>query len=142
MLTRRLVFVVREGRRRMLIALVACTLFVGLVYTQSPFQVPSGTFALTGAMAEARAGAAAALLLDGRILITGGTGANGALSSAEYFSSGTFSPSPAMGVARSGHASVTLRNGRVLVTGGTTNGGATWTARTEGLSRLRRPGSA
>ena len=120
----RLRFLSRSTRLGALIAFIAVTSFVGLLYTQSALQVPSGTFAPTGPMAEARAGASAALLPDGRTLITGGSGASGALASAEYFSGGAFSAAPAMATARSRHASVTLKDGRVLVTGGTTTGGA------------------
>ena len=47
-------------------------------------QPPSGAWGPTGgAMTEARTGASAALLPDGRVLIAGGTGADGPLSTAE-----------------------------------------------------------
>ena len=54
--------------------------------------VSSGTWVPAGNMTEARTGASAVLLLDGRILITGGQGADGPLASAELVNSdGSFS---------------------------------------------------
>jgi hypothetical protein len=58
---------------------------------------------------------------DGRVLITGGSGNEGPLSSAEMFRAlpeEAFEPIPAMQAARSGHACVLLGDGRVLVAGG------------------------
>jgi N-acetylneuraminic acid mutarotase len=55
-------------------------------------------------MAEARERAAAVLLPNGRILITGGEGANGLLASAEIFGiDGSFHPASSMHTARRGH---------------------------------------
>jgi len=77
-----------------------------------------------GSMAEARSGASSALLPDGRVLVTGGSGANGLLNSAEMYSlDGGFSPEAPMALARTGHVSVAMGDGRVLVAGGTTTGG-------------------
>ena len=76
-------------------------------------------------MRDARAGAAAVSLPDGRVLITGGVGSAGPLASAEYL--GVDGPSVAaapMSVPRSEHISVALKDGRVLVAGGRTSGGA------------------
>ena len=74
-------------------------------------------------MAEAREGAAAVLLPNGRILITGGEGANGLLASAEIFGiDGSFHPASSMHTARRGHSAVLLKDGRVLVAGGETIG--------------------
>jgi hypothetical protein len=81
----------------------------------------SGTWTPTpGVLAEARSGAAAAMLSDGRVLVAGGDGAAGtALSSAELFSlDGSFTPVAPMTVARSKHVAVALKDGRVLVAGG------------------------
>lgn len=96
---------------------------IGLCLKGTAIQVPSGTWALSGNMAETRSGAASVLLEDGRVLVSGGEGATGALASAEFFSAGSFVAAPAMNVARSGHAAVVLGDGRVLVTGGKTVGG-------------------
>src|SRR5207245_4022133 len=84
----------------------------------------------TAPMAEARAGASAARLPDGRVLVTGGAAVDGRpLASAEIYANGSWRPAAAMATARSEHQSVTLNNGRVLVVGGkTSDGQPTWTA--------------
>ncbi|HYV62812.1 MAG TPA: hypothetical protein VE958_09065, partial [Bryobacteraceae bacterium] len=61
-------------------------------------------------LTQARTGACTAILADGRMLVTGGVGSAGALTSAEFLGSGTAAP---MGVARSEHLCVTLLDGRV-----------------------------
>src|SRR5437870_2476444 len=90
----------------------------------------AGKWAQTAPMAEARAGASAALLPDGRLLVTGGAAVDGRpLASAEIYANGSWRPAAAMATARSEHQSVTLNNGRVLVVGGkTSDGQPTWTA--------------
>ena len=54
----------------------------------------AGTFTLTGSMTDARTNHMASLLADGRVLVTGGYGADAPLASAELFDpkAGTFSP--------------------------------------------------
>ena len=47
--------------------------------------VTTGSWTPANNLAEARSGSAAALLQDGRILFTGGTGSTGTLASAELF---------------------------------------------------------
>lgn len=80
-------------------------------------------------MSQPRTLHTAALLNDGRVLVTGGTvfvpfGEYGfdsvALDSAEIFDplTGRWSSAPSMHDARAGHLSVTLADGRVLVVGG------------------------
>src|SRR5712692_10026672 len=87
-------------------------------------QVASATWSPATSMAEARDGASAVLLLDGRILVTGGNSASGPLATAEILSTdGSFSSASPMIVARSKHISVVLHDGRVLVAGGITSGG-------------------
>ena len=87
--------------------------------------IPSGTWQATGALSSARTGGAAALLPDGRILMTGGDAGSGPLASADFFQAdGTVVPAPAMAIARSSHFSVTLHDGRVLAGGGTTTVGS------------------
>ena len=49
-------------------------------------QVPSNTWAAAGDMNAARAGAGSSLLLDGRVLVTGGSNASGVTKSAERYS--------------------------------------------------------
>ncbi len=86
--------------------------------------VPSGTWEPKTNLAEARVNSSAALLSDGRILITGGDGAGGPLATAEFFNSdGSVSPAVPMNAARSKHNSLVLQDGRVLVAGGTVAGG-------------------
>src|SRR6266567_4196912 len=86
-------------------------------------QVPTGTWTATSSLTEARSGSAAVVLQDGRILFTGGMGANGPLASAEFFGTdGTISTAPPMQDARANHIAGVLQDGRVLVAGGTTAG--------------------
>jgi hypothetical protein len=74
-------------------------------------------------MSAARVRAAAVLLGNGKVLITGGYG-QGALSSAELFdpATGRFIPTGSMTFARYAHTATLLDDGRVLIAGG--NSGA------------------
>src|SRR5438477_654678 len=111
-------------------------------------QVPSNTWAATGDMAQARAGASAVLLLDGRLLITGGTDDAGVTAprtghGADLLYDGTviiaggfdgtsvlmsidlFDPyaesvsaGPSLATGRAGHSVTRLLDGKVLVAGG------------------------
>ena len=92
--------------------------------------VPTGTWQNWNAMGDVRSGAAAVLLQDGRVLIIGGSNANGPVASADLFGTdGVFSAAATMQTPRSGHTATVLSDGRVLVTGGTTSsGGAVNTA--------------
>src|SRR5437867_9494278 len=74
--------------------------------------------------ADVRPGSSAVLLLDGRMLIVGGAGAAGPVSTAEILSSGSVTPAAAMSMARTRAGAITLGDGRVLVTGGVTADGA------------------
>jgi N-acetylneuraminic acid mutarotase len=71
-------------------------------------------------MAEARWHHAAALLPDGRVLVTGGDGSTGQLASAELYNPATnnWSPAGSIADARSGPTATLLADGRVLVAGG------------------------
>src|SRR5262249_43990599 len=73
------------------------------------------------------ANASAALLSDGRILISGGDGAGVVFSTSEFLNTdGSVSAAAPMNVARSKHVSAAMLDGRVLVAGGTEAGeGAT-----------------
>src|SRR2546427_9316482 len=118
--------------------------------------VPSGTWAPTANLNNARANSSAALLTDGRILITGGDGASAPLATAEFFNTdGSVSPAAPMNVARSKHISVVLQDGRVLVAGGTVPGGGvtnaaeiydpianTWTSLAGGMIEARSGATA
>jgi len=113
-----------SAKRALLVAgVILCAV---LVLKGSSLLVSSGNWAPEGTMATARLGASAALLGDGRILITGGDSGTGAVTTVDFFNAdGTISAAPAMTNARSGHISVTLKDGRVLVAGGITAGGST-----------------
>ena len=84
----------------------------------------TGTFVPTGSMAFPRVLHAAALLQDGKVLITGGTidhvGGGTATANAELYdpSSGTFSTVGSMTSDRAQHTATLLANGLVLIAGG------------------------
>ena len=86
----------------------------------SAVAVPSGVWAPTGELSDIRAGAAAVLLSNGVVLVTGGSGVDGRVASAERYSvaGGTFVATAPMGTARANHTATVLGNGRVLVIGG------------------------
>ena len=92
-----------------------------LVSVRASFpSVPSNTWSATGPMAEGRVGAAAALLLDGKVLVTGGITSAGVTTSAERYSpdaEGFLAVTP-MAEARAHHTATLLTDGRVLVVGG------------------------
>lgn len=118
---------------KVLVTLVGISLLgVGLLVKGSNLAAPpTGSWLPAGTMASARSGSAAVLLLDGRVLVTGGTDASGTpLATAEFFNSdGSFSSAPSMSFARSGHTATVLQDGRVLVAGGAdSTGNATQTA--------------
>jgi hypothetical protein len=90
--------------------------------TAEIFDPAADRFTATGSMGAARGLHAAALLLDGRVLISGGDG-NDPLAppvSTEIFDpeTGQFSSAGDLQAPRDSHAAVTLTDGRVLVIGG------------------------
>ena len=89
--------------------------------------VASGTFAPTGSMTTPRQGATAVRLLDGRVLVAGGSSdPETALASAELYDpkTGTFSATGSMSTARNAYTVTLLRDGRVLFAGGSDDIGA------------------
>lgn len=84
--------------------------------TAELFYPTSKSFVGTANMTVARAGHTATLLIDGRVLIAGGSHS----ASAELYdpSTGGFTRTANMTVARSGHIAVPLADGRVLIAGG------------------------
>jgi len=109
-------------------ALLGCIAILLLVTVAGIATIPAvqtGTWQPMGSMVASRSGAAAVLLQDHRVLITGGNDGNGAVNSAEVFNlDGTFSNVNAMGTPRAKHIAAVLQDGRVLVAGGETSGGA------------------
>jgi len=94
---------------------------------------PSGNFIRTGNMSVPRERHTATLLLDGTVLIAGGSTTNEVLATAELFnpSTGIFTSTGSMGTARTGHQAVLLADGRVLIVGGV--GGGNYDPQTLGL---------
>ena len=94
-----------------------------LVRAQLP--QPVGAWAALGAVADARTGAAAVALEDGRTLIAGGQNASGeATASVVIYDPATHAVSGAgeLLLPRVGHTATLLADGRVLVAGGTADG--------------------
>jgi Kelch motif protein/galactose oxidase-like protein len=107
---------------------------VGGISAAELYNPAAGSFSATGNMTTARYAHSAALLPNGKVLITGGFDSppdldcfdgEPALSSAELFDplSGSFQPTGSMLLGRGGHTSTLLPNGKVLVSGGGDNGG-------------------
>lgn len=83
--------------------------------------VLQGIFEITGPLGQVRVGHSATLLLNGKVLLTGGHGEwFQPLASAELFdpTTGTFTVTGSMAWAREKHAATLLPGGKVLITGG------------------------
>lgn len=79
-----------------------------------------GSWSSTGAMTQARVGHRATLLMDGRVLVTGGESEAGVSATTEVYdpATGRWSALASMGTARTGHSATVLPDGKVLVSGG------------------------
>ena len=103
----------------------ALVVFAVVALKGAAILIPTGTWVPQTNLSSARANASAALLQDGRVLITGGDSGSGPVATADFFAAdGTISAAPPMVNARSKHVAVTLQDGRVLVAGGITAGGS------------------
>jgi N-acetylneuraminic acid mutarotase len=95
----------------------------------------SGTWTLTGSMAEAREAFPALVLKGGKVLVSGGLGAGGTVvAAAELYdpSTGAWSSAGSLSLARFAHTATLLQSGKVLVTGGcTASNCSTYTAVSE-----------
>ncbi len=89
-------------------------------------QLPSNTWAPAGEMALGRAGAAATLLADGRVLVTGGQDPTAVSTEVERYdpASDAFLRTPPLREGRAGHSATLLLDGHVLVAGGLAADGA------------------
>jgi hypothetical protein len=88
--------------------------------TAETYDPAAGTFSRTGSMAATRVDFEVTRLIDGRILVAGGSDKDGGLlATAELFDpqSGSFQSTGSMHVARSPNG-ILLKDGRVFVTGG------------------------
>ena len=102
------------------------TIFVSavLVVAMNTFAFgASGTWAHTSSMISPREGHTATLLVNGKVLVAGGTNNGVAINSAELYNhtTGTWASTGSMHVARTLAGSVLLSNGSVLVVGGCLN---------------------
>lgn len=94
----------RRNSRFVAISLSFLLIGLGVLIKGQITQVPTVTWAAANPMAQARAGAAAVMLSDGRWLVTGGDDGTGPLATVEMFdTAGNFSPAPHLTFARSHH---------------------------------------
>jgi len=94
--------------QRALLVLVAAFAVASILSASLP-TVHTGQWVNSGALTEARSGAAAVLLPDGRVMITGGDVNGSPSSSVEMFNAdGSITSGAPMSAARSGHSAFLL----------------------------------
>jgi alpha-tubulin suppressor-like RCC1 family protein len=93
--------------------------------TPGPVGDSLGGFTFTGSMNAARQSHAATLLANGQVLVAGGGGTSGTLSSAELYdpAAGSWTLTAPMNIPRVGHTTTLLNNNSVLAAGGNTPSG-------------------
>lgn len=94
------------------------------------FSVVNPAVQLAGTLSGPRYGHTATRLLDGTLMVVGGTNGSAALATAEWFnpSAGVWVAKGSMATGRYRHSATLLANGKVLVVGGTTTGASLATA--------------
>src|ERR1041385_4642491 len=110
---------------RALVVFASILFFASILRATLP-DVQTGHWVNSSVLSQGRTGAAAVLLPDGRVMITGGDVNGSPSSSVEMFNAdGSIASAAPMSPARSGHSAFLLTSGEVLVTGGRTGGGGT-----------------
>ena len=99
---------------------LAVSLVLSAASPRSTLAAGSGTWSLTGSLANGRESQTATLLPNGNVLVAGGETSAGVSSSSEIYSpsTGTWSTTGNMSVARAAQQAVLLPSGSVLVAGG------------------------
>src|SRR5579863_2081787 len=115
----------RPTCQRIRTALVPDLLILSFLLASPVVAQTPGAFSATGSMTTARSSHTATLLLDGRVLMTGGmltasVGGGSTLASAELYdpSAGIFTATGSMTTVRRMHTATLLPDGRVLIAGG------------------------
>ena len=97
----------------------------------------AGTWAPTGALTEWRYYHTATLLANGKVLVAGGVGPSGFLSSAELYdpATGTWTVTGSLSTVRAAHTATLLPSGKVLAAAGDHGPAEGPRSRAEGLAK-------